>query len=169
VLLAFFLIGLISGLLFRKWRLIVISLLPNLVPLIVTAGIMGWAGIALKPSTVLVYSIAFGIAVDFGIYYLIRYRQELEMHDWNIARTVEVSLRGTGPSMLYNGIVLFAGFIIFTTSSFGGTQSLGLLVSSTIIAAMAVNLLVLPSLIMVVMRRTVKQQAGKPVATPSER
>jgi hypothetical protein len=161
VVLAFFLIGLISAILFRRVKLIIISLLPNLIPLLITAGIMGFSDIALKPSTVLIYSIAFGIAVDFGIYYLMRYKQELERHRWDTARTVIKALRGTAPSMIYNGIVLFFGFGIFALSSFGGTQSMGILISLTILVAMLVNLLVLPSLIMLFERRNILEYAAK--------
>ncbi|PSR03913.1 MAG: hypothetical protein BRD49_06220, partial [Bacteroidetes bacterium SW_10_40_5] len=116
--LAFILISIIMGLLFVKVRMIIISLIPNFIPLLLTAGIMGFAGISLKPSTVLVFSIAFGISVDDALHFLVKYRQELKNHNWNIQKTVDVSLRETGVSMIYTSLVLFFGFTIFLFSSF---------------------------------------------------
>jgi len=145
--LAFILISIIMGLLFVKVRMIIISLIPNFIPLLLTAGIMGFAGIPLKPSTVLVFSIAFGISVDDALHFLVKYRQELKNHNWNIQKTVDVSLRETGVSMIYTSLVLFFGFTIFLFSSFGGTTYLGLLTSITLLIAMVTNLVLLPSLI----------------------
>lgn len=146
--LAFALIALIMGLLFRSWRIIVISMIPNILPLMVTAGTMGYLGIALKPSTVLIFSIAFGIAVDDSIHFLTKYRQELERHNWDIRRTVITALKETGPSMLYTSIILFFGFIIFSASNFGGTVVLGIMTSTTLLVAMFANLIILPSLLL---------------------
>ena len=148
LLLAFLLIAFCMGYLFRSVRMVFISLLPNLVPLAITAGIMGYFSIPLKPSTVLIYSIAFGIAIDNAIRFLAKYQQELHRHDWNIQRTVSVALHEAGISIIYTSIILFFGFIIFTASSFGGTFYLGLLTSITLVVAMFNNLLLLPSLIM---------------------
>jgi predicted RND superfamily exporter protein len=145
--LAFILISIIMGLLFVKVRMIIISLIPNFIPLLLTAGIMGFAGIPLKPSTVLVFSIAFGISVDDALHFLVKYSQELKNHNWNIQKTVDVSLRETGVSMIYTSLVLFFGFTIFLFSSFGGTTYLGLLTSITLLIAMVTNLVLLPSLI----------------------
>lgn len=146
--LAFALIALIMGVLFRSWRIIVISMIPNIIPLLVTAGTMGYLGIALKPSTVLIFSIAFGIAVDDSIHFLTKYRQELERHNWDIRRTVITALKETGPSMLYTSIILFFGFIIFSASNFGGTIVLGIMTSTTLLVAMFANLIILPSLLL---------------------
>jgi predicted RND superfamily exporter protein len=146
--LAFVLIGLCMGYLFRAFKMILFSLLPNLVPLIVTAGIMGYFNIPLKPSTVLIYSIAFGIAIDNAIRFLAKYQQELHRHNFNISVTVSLALHESGISIIYTSIILFFGFIIFTASNFGGTFYLGLLTSLTLVVAMFNNLILLPSLLL---------------------
>jgi len=128
--------------------MILFSLLPNLVPLIVTAGIMGFFNIPLKPSTVLIYSIAFGIAIDNAIRFLAKYQQELHRHNFNISVTVSLALHESGISIIYTSIILFFGFIIFTASNFGGTFYLGLLTSLTLVVAMFNNLILLPSLLL---------------------
>lgn len=146
--LAIFLIALFIAYLFRSFRMVVISLIPNILPLIMTAGIMGFAGVPIKPSTILVFSIAFGISVDDTIHFLAKYRQELATHGWRIQKSVYASLRETGVSMFYTSIVLFFGFSVFTISSFGGTVALGALVSATLLFAMLANLILLPSLLL---------------------
>jgi predicted RND superfamily exporter protein len=146
--LAILLIALFIAYLFRSFRMIVISLIPNILPLIITAGIMGFAGVPIKPSTILVFSIAFGISVDDTIHFLAKYRQELASHGWRIQKSVYASLRETGVSMFYTSIVLFFGFSVFTISSFGGTVALGALVSTTLLFAMLANLILLPSLLL---------------------
>lgn len=157
--LAFVLISLIMATMFKSWKIIVISIVPNLFPLIVTAGVMGYLGVPLKPSTVLIFSIAFGIAVDDSIHFLTKYRQELLRHNWDIPKTVIEALRETGPSMIYTSIILFFGFIIFGASSFGGTVALGLMTSGTLLVAMLSNLLLLPALILSFDRRDkIRQQ-----------
>ena len=148
LLLAFVLVSIVMALLFGKIRMVLISLVPNFLPLLATAGIMGWAGIPLKPSTVLVFSIAFGISVDDALHFLAKYRQELNQHNWDITRTVSLSLRETGRSMIYTSFVLFCGFAIFYFSSFGGTSFLGLLTAITLLFAMVTNLVLLPALIL---------------------
>jgi multidrug efflux pump subunit AcrB len=109
---------------------------------------MGWAGIPIKPSTILVFSIAFGISVDDTIHFLAKYRQELNLKSWNIGQAVVLALKETGVSMMYTSIVLFFGFLMFALSEFDGTRSLGLLVSITLSVAMFTNLLLLPSLLL---------------------
>ena len=146
--LAIGLIALFMAYLFRSLRMIVISLIPNLLPLAITAGIMGFAGVPIKPSTILVFSIAFGISVDDTIHFLAKYRQELATHRWRIQKSVYASLRETGVSMFYTSIVLFFGFSVFMISSFGGTVALGALVSATLLFAMLANLILLPSLLL---------------------
>lgn len=145
--LAIFLISLIMVWMFRSFKMIIVSLIPNLLPLILTAGIMGYFGVPIKPSTILVFSIAFGISVDDAIHYLARYRQELVASNWKIKKSVFAAIRETGISMLYTSIVLLLGFSVFTLSSFGGTVALGILVSITLFFATLSNLLFLPSLL----------------------
>lgn len=144
---AFLAIGLIMSYLFRSVRMLLFSLLPNIFPLIITAGIMGYFNIPLKPSTVLVFSVAFGISVDYTIHFLAKYRQELHRHIWDVKKTVMVSLKETGVSMLYTSLILFFGFIIFTLSEFEGTANLGRLTSITLVVALLSNLLFLPAML----------------------
>ncbi|PIB27427.1 transporter [Maribacter sp. 4U21] len=146
--LAIGLIALFMAYLFRSFRMIIISLIPNLLPLLVTAGIMGFVGVPIKPSTILVFSIAFGISVDDTIHFLAKYRQELTSSKWKIEKSVYAALRETGVSMFYTSIVLFFGFSVFVISNFGGTVALGSLVSATLLFAMLANLILLPSLLL---------------------
>ncbi|WP_394973576.1 RND family transporter [uncultured Croceitalea sp.] len=146
--LAIGLISLFMAYLFRSFRMILISLVPNLLPLVITAGLMGYIGVPIKPSTILVFSIAFGISVDDTIHFLAKYRQELIVNKWQIKKSVYGALRETGVSMFYTSIVLFFGFSVFTVSSFGGTKALGGLVSATLLFAMLSNLILLPSLLL---------------------
>ncbi|MGB3181382.1 MAG: efflux RND transporter permease subunit [Cyclobacteriaceae bacterium] len=148
LLLAFALISIIMAMLFGNIRMILISMVPNLVPLILTAGIMGFAGIPLKPSTALIFSIAFGISVDDSIHFLAKYRQELFANNFFVPLAISNSVRETGASMMYTSIILFAGFIIFAFSNFGGTVALGFLTSTTLLIAMFTNLILLPILLM---------------------
>lgn len=146
--LAILLIALFMAWMFRSLRMIFVSLIPNLLPLLVTAGLMGYLGVPIKPSTILVFSIAFGISVDDTIHFLAKYRQELKANKWKIKKSVYAALRETGLSMFYTSIVLFFGFSVFMISSFGGTVALGGLVSATLLFAMLSNLLLLPSLLL---------------------
>ena len=145
---AFLVIALIMVVLFRNFRMIVISLIPNMIPLIITAGIMGYFQIPLKPSTAIIFSIAFGISVDDSIHFLAKYRQELFAHKFSVPIAVSYSLRETGASMIYTSIILFFGFVIFAASEFGGTIALGILTSLTLLFAMLTNLIVLPALLL---------------------
>lgn len=133
---------------FRSKRMVLIALVPNVIPQIITAAIMGYAGIPIKASTILVFSVAFGISVDNTIHYLAKYRQELQASDWDMRLSVVRALRETGQSMIYTSIILFFGFGIFCLSNFGGTFALGLLTSITLFAAMLANLILLPSLLL---------------------
>ena len=146
--LAIFLISIFMAWMFKSYKMIIISLVPNILPLLITAGLMGYLGVPIKPSTILVFSIAFGISVDDTIHFLAKYRQELIAHKWNVRKSVYGALRETGVSMFYTSIVLFFGFLVFTVSSFGGTKALGGLVSVTLLFAMVSNLLLLPSLLL---------------------
>mgnify|MGYP001259964556 FL=1 len=145
--LAIMLISLMITYLFRSYKMVIISLVPNILPLLFTAGVMGFLNIPIKPSTILVFSIAFGISVDDTIHFLVKYRQELIANNWKIRKSVFSSLRETGISMFYTSIVLFFGFSVFMTSSYGGTIALGGLVSTTLLFAMLANLVLLPSLL----------------------
>lgn len=138
--------------LFRSFRMVLISLIPNIIPLLFTAAIMGYTGIPIKPSTILVFSIAFGISVDNAIHFLAKFRQELRINKGNRRKSVVLALRETGFSMMYTSITLFFGFAIFSASGFGGTQAMGILVSLTLLLAMFTNLLLLPSLILTLER-----------------
>ncbi|MDX1829457.1 MAG: MMPL family transporter [Lutibacter sp.] len=146
--LAILFIALFMAVMFRSFKMILISLIPNIFPLLITAGLMGYLGIPIKPSTILVFSIAFGISVDDTIHFLAKYRQELKVHKWKITPSVLAALKETGVSMFYTSIVLFFGFLVFTASSFGGTIALGGLVSVTLLIAMVSNLILLPSLLL---------------------
>jgi len=159
--LAIGLIALFMAYLFRSFRMIVISLIPNLLPLLVTAGVMGFVGVPIKPSTILVFSIAFGISVDDTIHFLAKYRQELTANRWRIQKSVYAALRETGVSMFYTSIVLFFGFSVFVLSSFGGTVALGALVSATLLFAMLANLILLPSLLLSLERSIANKEVLK--------
>jgi len=159
--LAILLIALLMAYMFRSFRMIVVSLVPNLLPLVITAGLMGYLGVPIKPSTILVFSIAFGISVDDTIHFLAKYRQELQANHWKIKKSVYGALREAGVSMFYTSIVLFFGFSVFTISSFGGTVALGALVSATLLFAMLSNLLLLPSLLLSLERRIANKEVLK--------
>jgi predicted RND superfamily exporter protein len=121
---------------FRSLRMLLISLVPNLIPQFITAGFMGYFDIPLKPSTILVFSIAFGITVDNTIHFLAKYRQELREHNWNIKLSVLSAVKDTGASILFTSIVLFFGFGIFVFSEFDGTRALGILTSLTLLLSL---------------------------------
>jgi predicted RND superfamily exporter protein len=151
--LAIFLIAIVMWILFRGVKMVFISILPNLIPLVITAGLMGYLGIALKPSTILIFSIAMGISSDQTIYFLTRYRQELRHSGTPIAigaisRIVSDTIRETGISMIYIATILFFGFGIFAASTFGGTVALGILLSVTLLVAMICNLTLLPAFLL---------------------
>ncbi|MFC2100823.1 RND family transporter, partial [Bacteroidota bacterium] len=141
-------ISVLMALLFTSFRMIIISLIPNLIPQLLTAALMGYIGIPVKPSTILIFSIALGISVDNTIHFLSRYRLELKFNDWNIKTSVILALQEAGFSMVYSSTVLFLGFAIFTRSTFGGTEAMGYLVSFTLLAAVLSNLFLLPSLLL---------------------
>ena len=159
--LAIILISLFMAYMFRSFRMIIISLIPNLIPLLITAGLMGYLGVPIKPSTILVFSIAFGISVDDTIHFLAKYRQELQANHWKIRKSVYAALRETGVSMFYTSIVLFFGFSVFIISNFGGTVALGALVSATLLFAMLANLLLLPSLLLSLERSIANKEVLK--------
>jgi len=147
ILWAFLLIALCMLYLFRSFRILFCSLIPNLIPLIITAGVMGWVGVPLKPSTVLVFSVALGIAIDVTIRFLVNYKQDLPTYNMNPRDTVIATIHSTGISIIYTSMVLIAGFVIFCFSGFGGTKALGWLTSLTLVSATLTNLILLPALL----------------------
>jgi predicted RND superfamily exporter protein len=155
-------IALLMAFLFRSFTIILISMIPNVIPLLFTAGIMGYFQIPLKPSTLLVFGIALGITVDNAILFLAKYRQELKQHSWDIKYAILQSLRETGLGIFYTSVILFFGFIMFVFSQFGGTKGLGLLVSITILVGMATNLIILPSLLLSLERRVITKSFQEP-------
>ena len=158
LLFAIVLISLLMAYMFRSFKMIIVSLLPNILPLVMTAGLMGFLGIPIKPSTILVFSIAFGISVDDTIHFLAKYRQELKANDWKIKRSVYATLKEAGISMFYTSVVLFFGFSVFTLSDFGGTVALGGLVATTLLFAMLSNLILLPALLLSLDKTIANQQ-----------
>ncbi len=156
---AIILISIIMALLFLNWRMVIISILPSLIPLIITAGIMGFAGIALKPSTILIFSIAFGISSDGTIYFLTRYKDEIKNKKNTVGQAISNTIQNTGVSMFYTAIILFAGFFIFTASTFKGTQALGLLISITLLVSMICNLILLPAFIATIDKRVTQKKS----------
>ncbi|GAB7089001.1 MMPL family transporter [Marinifilum fragile] len=161
--LAIFLIASFMAWMFSSKRMVMVALIPNLLPLIVTAALMGYFGIPIKASTILVFSIAFGISVDDTIHYLAKYRQELKATNWSIRSSVVLALRETGQSMMYTSIILFFGFGIFALSEFGGTVSLGVLVSLTLLSAMLSNLVLLPSLLLTLEKAITNRSFKEPL------
>jgi hydrophobe/amphiphile efflux-3 (HAE3) family protein len=145
---ALIIISLMMAFLFFSWKMVLISLIPNIVPLLLTLGIMGFFDIRLKPSTIIVFSIAYGIVVDFTIHFLAKYRNALKRNNWDMQKAIPQSINEAGPSIIYTAVALFFGFIIFAASSFGGTVALGVLTSISLLFGMLMNLLLLPSLLL---------------------
>jgi len=160
--LAVVIITILMALIFSSARMIFISLIPNIIPQVLTAGMMGLFDISIKPSTILIFSIALGISVDNTIHYLSRYRLHLKNTNWNVHESILAALKETGYSMIYSAIVLFFGFLIFTLSSFGGTEALGYLVSFTLVVALLSNLFVLPSLLLTLDKKVLTKSFKEP-------
>lgn len=158
VLLAIVLIAIVMYTLFMSPRMILVSVIPSLVPLIITAGLMGFFDIYLKPSTILIFSIAFGIASDGTLYFLTKYRQELRGSKISISKAVSLTIKETGVSMIYTAIILFFGFGIFAASSFGGTAALGILISGTLLIAYCSNLILLPCFLLTLEKRLTNKE-----------
>lgn len=158
VLIALGVITLLLVTLFGTWRMILISLVPNIIPLVVTSGIMGYFDIYLKPSTVIVFSVAFGISVDFTIHFVAKYRMELKRHNFRIKESVQATLHETGTSMVYTAIILFFGFSIFDFSTFGGTMWLGILTTIALVISLLTNIVVLPSLLLSIEKRIMQRE-----------
>ena len=161
--LAIVIIAAILAFLFTSWRMILISLIPNIIPQLMTGALMGFAGIPIKPSTILIFSIALGISVDNSIQFLSRYRLQLKHSNHNIPYSVVSALKETGYSMIYSSTVLFFGFGVFILSTFGGTQALGVLVSITLLVAGLLNMFVLPSMILTLDHWSTTKAFEKPI------
>jgi hypothetical protein len=158
LLFAFALTGGLVAIMFRSFKMVLVSIIPNLLPLLMTAGLMGFLGIPLKPSTLLVFGIAFGMSVDDTLRFLAQYRLELARNNWKIKKSVFATFEDSGISMFYTSIVLFFGFSVFMLSSFGGTVALGGLVSITLCFGMLSNLVLLPSLVLTLNKTLANQQ-----------
>ena len=163
VLIAIIMISILMAFLFSSFRMIMVSMVPNIIPLVITAAIMGFSGIPIKPSTIIVFSIALGISVDNAIQYLSRYRHEYKATNGAIKESALSALREAGFSMIYTSIVLVLGFSVFIVSEFGGTQALGILISTTLLIAMFFNILVLPSLLLSLDKRLVSKAFTEPI------
>ncbi len=155
---AFFLTSCLVAFMFRSVKMVLVSLIPNLLPLMLTAGLMGYLDIPLKPSTILVFGIAFGLSVDDTIRFLAQYREELKKNNWKIKTSVYATFNDAGLSMFYTSIVLFFGFSVFMLSSFGGTIALGGLVSITLFFGMLSNLMLLPALVLTLNKTLANKQ-----------
>ena len=155
---AFLLTALLIGFMFRSFKMIMVSIIPNLLPLLLTAGIMGFFNIPLKPSTILVFGIAFGLSVDDTVRFLAQYRVELKKNNWKIRKSVYATFTDAGLSMFYTSIVLFFGFSVFMLSSFGGTIALGGLISLTLLFGMLSNLMLLPALVLTLNKTLANEQ-----------
>jgi predicted RND superfamily exporter protein len=156
LLIAIVLIAIVGMVLFRSIPIILLSKLPCLIPLALTAGIMGYFGIYFKPTTILIFSITFGIASDGTVYFLTRYRQEIYENLLSPSEAITKAIYGTGLSMIYTAVILFCGFSIFAASSFGGTAAMGVMVSITLLVAMCTNLILLPALLLSISKRQKK-------------
>jgi uncharacterized protein len=152
------LIAIVGIALFRSVRIILLSKLPCLIPLVITAGVMGFLDIRFKPSTILIFSIAFGISSDGTIYFLTKYRQELKKYKRTASDAISAAIKDTGLSMIYTSIILFCGFAIFSASSFGGTAALGVLVSLTLLISMFTNLILLPAILLSIHRKSLNKE-----------
>ena len=158
LLFAFLITGGLVAIMFRSFKMVLVSIIPNLLPLLMTAGLMGFLGIPLKPSTILVFGIAFGMSVDDTLRFLAQYRLELSRNEWRIKKSVFATFEDAGISMFYTSIVLFFGFSVFMLSSFGGTIALGGLVALTLFFGMLSNLVLLPSLVLTLNKALANEQ-----------
>ena len=158
LLIAFIIIGFIMGFLFRSWRMLLISMIPNMIPLILTGGVMGIFGIPLSASTAIVFVVAFGIAVDDTIHFLMRYRLERKQ-GWDIDQAIRNTMLGTGKAMLLTSLVLLGGFCVLISSDFGGTFNTGLFTALTIVFALISDFFLLPIMLRVMMREEKREDA----------
>ena len=163
VLFGILLISIIVALVFTSYRMVFIAMICNLIPLLITAAIMGYGHIPVKPSTLIVFSVALGISIDNAILFLSKYRNELKFTNGDIKLSVANALNETGISMIYTSIVLVLGFGVFIVSGFGGTQALGMLISITLFLALFFNIIVLPSLILSLDKFITTRSFKKPI------
>jgi len=148
-------------LLFMSVRMVIIATIPSLIPLVITLGLMGFFNVHLKPSTILIFSIAFGISSDGTMYFLTKYKQDIKKYKLSISEIVSLVIKETGVSMIYTAMILACGFMIFIFSGFGGTKALGLLVSVTLLMAYSSNLIVLPSFLLSLEKRINRKEQMK--------
>jgi len=153
----------LMALLFNSFRILVVALIPNMIPLLFTAGLMGFFHIPIKPSTMLVFGIALGIAVDNAIHFLARYRLELKLTGGDLHKSVDLATREVSVGIIYTSVVLLAGFSLFGFSHFGGIQALGILTTITLLVAMLTNLLVLPALLLSLNKRIMSKAFQEPM------
>jgi uncharacterized protein len=163
LLIGILIISVLVAIVFTSYRMVGIAMICNLIPLLVTAAIMGYANIPVKPSTLIVFSVALGIAIDNALLFLSKYRHELKLNEGNIRLSVSNALNETGISMIYTSIVLVLGFGVFMVSGFGGTQALGMLISITLFVALFFNIIVLPSLILTLDKMITTKSFKQPI------
>jgi predicted RND superfamily exporter protein len=145
--LAIAIVALVVGILFRSVKMALISVLPNVIPLLVIGGIMGFLGIDLKVATSIIFGIAFGIAVDDSIHYLSKYRLERKKGRTNLLALRRTSV-STGKAIILTSLILCAGFFSLATSDFKSTFYVGMLISVTLLVAVLADLYLLPVLLM---------------------
>lgn len=143
--LAIGLISVLMALLFRNVRMMLIALVPNLLPLVVTGAVMAFFGVDIKPSTAVIFTIAFGIAVDDSIHFLARFRVEMSRGS-SLHEALSITLHKTGRAIIITSMILLAGFGSLISSDFVSTAMMGVMVSSTIFSALIADLLLLPAL-----------------------
>ena len=155
LLIAFGIIALIMGILYRSLIIIFISLIPNMLPLLVIGGVMGFSGIDLKVSTSIIFTIAFGIAVDDTIHYMSKLRLELGKGKPLLYALKRTSI-STGKAITVTTLILCSGFITLILSTFTSTYYIGLLITITLVMAVLSDLLLLPVLLILFYRRKKK-------------
>ncbi|WP_424961084.1 efflux RND transporter permease subunit [Ekhidna sp.] len=141
---AIIVIGVILGIYFKSWKLLLISLIPNIIPLIMVAGILGWFGISLKMTTSIIFTIAFGIAVDDTIHMMSYY---LKNKNADPMKRMGDTFKHAGSAMLITSIIMSVGFSLYLFSNFGATYYLGLFVSLSLLIALIIDLSLLPILL----------------------
>ena len=153
-------VALIIGLLFRSIPVMLISLVPNLIPLVTIAGIMGLMGVELKISTAIIFTIAFGIAVDDTIHFLGKYKFEL-MKGKSPLYALKRSYLTTGKAMILTTLILCSGFLLLMLSSFMGTYYMGILMCVTLFIALIADITILPALLMLFYQRKSRVKSRK--------
>ncbi|TVR77730.1 MAG: hypothetical protein EA412_10255 [Chitinophagaceae bacterium] len=152
--LAFLVVSVLMAFLFRSFKMVLISLIPNVFPLILTAAFMGFAGVVLDAPTSIIFAIAFGIAVDDTIHFLSRFKLNLAS-GMPVHRAVQNMMRVTGKAVGLTTIILFMGFMVLTTSDYDSTFKVGLLISITLAIAFIADLFIVP----VLLRKFIKDKS----------